>query len=468
MIKLFLIFLVFLSVVGYSQVTILNNTNLNGFAMTNTTGTISKNNQNYGVNLTGIFLATCHLDTILNMACYDSLKIIYTAWRTFGTSSAAINGSNVSTFASTYTFTTLNISNLTLSVTAAFSIMNPYGYLFIANLKIMGYQSIISCSVAPIQPVAIFGPTLICTGTSGLYSITPVCGATNYSWALPGGWSGTSTTNVISATSGIASGNLSVTVSNSCGVAPIQILNVSIDPTPTVTINGSSSICIGSVLNLTANGANTYSWSNGASTSSIAVSPTINTTYSVTGTSLAGCTNAISQSVTVNPIPTIIVSQSNTIICVGETATISASGASTYSWSFGPTTNIIIVSPNSTSLYTLTGTSINGCTNTAIVALVVDVCTGISQLKIKSTEFEVVPNPFNENIVVVGAEQSEIKIYNCIGAIIYFSEMENQNLPAGASTKAGMEINLSNLISGLYFIQIKTENGLATKKIIKE
>jgi hypothetical protein len=128
---------------------------------------------------------------------------------------------------------------------------------------------------------------------------------------------------------------------------------------PTVSLNVSAnSICNGASASLTAGGnAVTFSWSTGATTTSISVSPTVNTIYTVTGTDINGCTaNAIS-SISVNPIPTVTVNSGT--ICSNQSFVINPSGANTYTYSSGSNT----VSPVANSTYTITGTDLNGCVN---------------------------------------------------------------------------------------------------------
>lgn len=69
---------------------------------------------------------------------------------------------------------------------------------------------------------------------------------------------------------------------------------------PTLSLAASTNtICAGSNVILTANGTNTVSWSTGANTSSISVTPTITTTYSVTGSFTTGCAETLSTSIQV-------------------------------------------------------------------------------------------------------------------------------------------------------------------------
>ena len=120
--------------------------------------------------------------------------------------------------------------------------------------------------------------------------------------------------------------------------------------TSTITVNASASqgtICAGGSTTLTASGATSYTWNPGGLTgSSVTVSPSSNTTYTVTGTS-AGCTGSANVSVNVNPNPVVSINPPR-FICAGASATLTASGATTYLWSNGATTASISVSPAST------------------------------------------------------------------------------------------------------------------------
>src|SRR6185312_15258340 len=80
-----------------------------------------------------------------------------------------------------------------------------------------------------------------------------------------------------------------------------------------------------------------------------------------------GCVNSNFSTVTVNALPTILVSSST--ICVGATTTLTVSGANAYTWNTSDTGATISPSPTSTTNYTVTGTDINGCvnSNTSIV-----------------------------------------------------------------------------------------------------
>lgn len=158
---------------------------------------------------------------------------------------------------------------------------------------------------------------------------------------------------------------ISLSASNANGTGTTT-KTITVNATPTVAVSNAT-ICSGSAATLSASGATSYNWNTGATTSSISVTPTVATNYTVTGTT-NGCVNTKTVSVTVTATPTVAVS--NATICTGNAATLSASGATTYSWNTGATTSSISVSPTTNTNYTITGTT-NGCTNTKTVSVTV-------------------------------------------------------------------------------------------------
>ena len=132
----------------------------------------------------------------------------------------------------------------------------------------------------------------------------------------------------------------------------------------------SATICVGGSTKITASGASTYTWSTGLTTPSIAVNPTITTTYSVSSNLGFGLTATATGTVTVNPLPTVTVNSAT--ICVGNTATLTAGGGATYTWNTSATTASISATPTVTTDYTVTATSAQGCKGTATATITVD------------------------------------------------------------------------------------------------
>jgi len=150
------------------------------------------------------------------------------------------------------------------------------------------------------------------------------------------------------------------TGTNGCISVSSSTSNVTVNSLPTITAM-SGAICIGQSYTIMPSGASTYTYSSG----SAVVTPTATSNYTVAGTDGNGCENSAALTVSVNSLPTITVNSDD--ICLGSSFTITPNGATTYTYSSGSN----IVSPTSTSSYTVTGTDINGCENIAISSVTV-------------------------------------------------------------------------------------------------
>ena len=135
---------------------------------------------------------------------------------------------------------------------------------------------------------------------------------------------------------------------------------------PVITTNiSSTTICPGSSVSLTASGATSYNWSNGANNAQISVSPTANTIYKVVGNS-NGCTSdSVAVSISLKTKPTVTINATSLSICIGETVTLTASGATSYIWRDGSTSNSILVSPTVSSTYKVIGI-LDGCSSDSV------------------------------------------------------------------------------------------------------
>ncbi|HRG00955.1 MAG TPA: PKD domain-containing protein [Bacteroidia bacterium] len=119
----------------------------------------------------------------------------------------------------------------------------------------------------------------------------------------------------------------------------------------------------------------TYSWTpGGATTQTVAVTPTTTTTYTCQLTSYANCTTFLTYSVSL--YPSAIASANSTTICAGTAAALTTTvnnGAGSYTWSpSGGNAASASVSPGSTSIYTLTYSDSNGCQDTALSRVTVN------------------------------------------------------------------------------------------------
>jgi hypothetical protein len=238
-----------------------------------------------------------------------------------------------------------------------------------------------------------------------------------------------------------------------CVSSNTAVASISVSPSPTVSVN-SSSVCAGNVATITASGANLYSWSNSQTGTSIHVTPAVTSTYTVTGTDAGnGCTNAATATVTVHST-SITVSGSSTI-CVNETGTLVASGATTYTWSTTENGATISASPSLTTTYTVQGTDGNGCIGSNLATLTVEECTGISETG-NGNELKIYPNPANDilNVELGNIENTYIFVYDVCGKEIMSKQIEG--------TEA--RINVDNLAKGVYLIKV----GTWVQKFVKE
>jgi hypothetical protein len=124
----------------------------------------------------------------------------------------------------------------------------------------------------------------------------------------------------------------------------------------------SPEICPGGFVTLTSNAVGNYSWSTGQTSSSIIVSPSVSTVYTVTGTGSLVCSTSDTITVTVSSGPSITVSASNTIVCLGQSVVLTATGGDSYQWAGGPATAQYTVTPTTSGVYMVTGMhNLNSC-----------------------------------------------------------------------------------------------------------
>jgi parallel beta-helix repeat protein len=202
------------------------------------------------------------------------------------------------------------------------------------NIVLKPFTSVILfkkiCSgITPAQPDSIIGDLTVCPGTPVKYSIAPVPGATYYTWKLPNGWTGNSTSYDITAIAGDTGGIISVMARNVCDSSLTRKINVmvngSITPAQPEAITGNTSICSGTTNTYsieTVSQATSYTWqlpdgwTGTLITNSItAKAGTTSGDITVTANNGCGSSAAKSISVLVNPKPaTPVINLNNSIL----------------------------------------------------------------------------------------------------------------------------------------------------------
>ncbi|MES2800185.1 MAG: PKD domain-containing protein [Bacteroidota bacterium] len=224
-------------------------------------------------------------------------------------------------------------------------------------------------TVSP-NPTINAGPDVAyCNGGSTNLSAS---GGTSYTWSPATGLSATNISNPISTAT--TTTTYTVTGTNAAGCTATDQVIVTVNPIPTVNAGVDQTVCAGTSVTLTGSGASTYTWNNGV-TNGVAFTPAVGSlTYTVTGTTAAGCINTDQVVVNVNPIP-VINAGPDVSICASQSTVLTASGGTTYTWS--PATGLsattgasVTATPASTQTYTVTGTT-GGCTSTDAVTVTV-------------------------------------------------------------------------------------------------
>jgi gliding motility-associated-like protein len=134
-------------------------------------------------------------------------------------------------------------------------------------------------------------------------------------------------------------------------------------------------ICLGAQSILSGSGALTYSWSGGISDNA-AFTPSVTSSYTLTGTDANNCIGTAVTTVTVNDLPVLLVTASSSISCEAESTTLTVSGASSYTWSSSETSPSIVITPSATTQYTILATDANTCTNSLVYTQSVTPCPG--------------------------------------------------------------------------------------------
>lgn len=241
------------------------------------------------------------------------------------------------------------------------------------------------CSATDVVTVTVNSPpaadagsnVAICLGSSATLAAT---GGTSYTWLPAAGLSSATVSNPSASPSGTTTYTVTVT---SGGCSATDVVTVTVNPLPPADAGTNASVCSGASTTLNASGGTAYSWTpaTGLSSTTIAnpvATPAATTTYTVSVTG-GGCSANDVVTVTVIPLPAADAG-SNVTICAGSSATLNASGGTSYSWTpaAGLSSTTIanpVANPSVTTTYTVTVTN-SGCSATDVVT--VTVSTGLT------------------------------------------------------------------------------------------
>jgi hypothetical protein len=305
-----------------------------------------------------------------------------------------------------------------------------------------------------IPTIAASGNTSFCTGGSVVLTSSSTSGNV---------WSTTATTEAITVTS---SGSYTVTVTdnNNCSAtSTATVVNVSSAPTPTINASATAA-CSGETVTLTASTADSYLWSNNATTQAIQVTATGN--FTVTTTNSNAC-NGVGASAPTAVTFTATPTAAGSFTVNGNVVTFSNSstGATSYSWDFGDFTNSSASAPvhafAANGSYTVELTAINGnCTDTQSFTVAITV----SLEELAGVEnINVYPNPATESFVVAFDNQNNqvvtIEMIDQMGRTIQSNTIEQSGVQVS-------EFNTMNVSNGMYSIRISSNGNALTKRMV--
>ncbi len=260
-----------------------------------------------------------------------------------------------------------------------------------------------------------------------------------------------------------SSGDYYVAVTNQFGCTGSDTVKVNLRQNPVVELGNDTTICNNSTLVLDAGGDGAeYFWNTGQLTQTITIDAA--STYNVFVTNDDGCT--VADTITVHmagELPAIqgIIITNNGQYSFQFTA-LNPQDVVGYEWDFGDNTaHSYLQSPthtyadNGNYVVVLRLSSTCGFLSDTASAHIV----GIHQINVAADEMVVYPNPTNAAATILNKgdlKMERIEIYNIADQVVY---------RADADSKDKHVLQLSNLASGVYTIQIFTDKGNVSRKL---
>lgn len=351
----------------------------------------------------------------------------------------------------------------------------------------------------------------ICLGQSATLTAS---GGTSFQW------NNGLTTSSINVSPSITTTYIVTITNNGCSATDDILVTVN---TVIADAGADQTVCPGQVATLTASGGGTYLWSTNETTQSISVIPVSSNYYTVT-VSNNGC-NAL-DSVLVNVDNPSADAGADVVVCAGDSVILSATGGISYIWNNGIENNIPFI-PTGTTIYTVTSTDINGCTATDNVLITVNPIPPTPVISLSGNILTSNADSLNQwylnDTLIAGATDTSYTVStngsyyvivslngcdsdtsNIISTTLGFNETALQNdfiiypnpatniihienlLKSGSivtieilniegqiinriiANEKQLSIDISGIARGMYFVKVKTENGMTMKKFVKE
>jgi hypothetical protein len=154
-----------------------------------------------------------------------------------------------------------------------------------------------------------------------------------------------------------------------------------------------------------------------------------------------------------------VVVSGSSVVCMGQSVLLTASGADTYQWATGPGTNSFLVSPAQTSTYNVVGTNaLSGCNEAAAYAVNVQNCASVKEIPAAAPR--IYPSPFSEELSIewTTGKSRIISLTDVTGRVVY----------SGTTSEVSVTLPTSGLSKGIYLLKITTGKEVDTRKVVKD
>lgn len=224
----------------------------------------------------------------------------------------------------------------------------------------------------------------------------------------------------------------------------------------TITTSGNHSICFGNSTTLTAHGAGTYTWSanaGSATTSTVSLSPTATTGYTISGASF-GCGMMATTTVTVNSLPNngVTVSNNNVLTAMATPATYQWIDCGTHTAISGQTSQSYTATVAGSYAVVLTS---NGCTDTSTCKIIT--LTGREELSAGVARLRVYPNPSKGSFTIEtgNTDTQQVQVCDVTGNVLLSREINDTSV-----------IDTGTLPGGVYMVCISGSRGKTACRLV--
>lgn len=353
----------------------------------------------------------------------------------------------------------------------------------------------------------------VCVGNNVVISagVSPAVSTTSYQWqeSTNGGATYTNITNggiysgattatltLTGVTAGMNGYRYRIVVSGQCPPTPATSAAaiLTVNQPPAVTTNPvNRTVCVGSTATFTAAGTTavgtvSYQWqvsTDGGITwnnisGATSASYTVTTTLTMTGNryrcvlTVAPCATTATTTVatlTVNPLPNVVITSADVNITPGQTTVINATStppavAGGWCWTLNGT-QILTAGPSPVCVNTPSITvGIDGLGTYQVRATDANGCSNLSNTLVIGAEASdrlwIYPNPNNGNFQIrlyydgEQAERRQVRIYNAIGQLVAQKEFD---LVTGSPSYLKMEFSLPRLAAGTYVAKVTSKHS---------